>query len=63
MMTLPPIALADLPERTKDFILAFCNQHHCTPEEAMKQTLDLAAKRAGFTSTTEALAATLVMKA
>jgi hypothetical protein len=47
-LTLPPIRLDDLPEKTKDFILAFCNQHNVTPREAMKQTLDLAAERAGF---------------
>lgn len=47
-LTLPPIRLADLPEQTKDFILALCNQEHCTPEEALRKTLDLAAARAGF---------------
>lgn len=47
-MTLPPIALADLPEKTKDFILALCNRDNITPAEAMKQTLDASAARAGF---------------
>lgn len=46
--TLPPIRLDDLPEKTKDFILAWCNQHNVTPSEAMRQTLELAAERAGF---------------
>lgn len=45
---LPPIRLEDLPGRTKDFVLAFCNQHDCTPRDALKAILDSAAQRAGF---------------
>lgn len=58
-LSLPPIALAQLPERTKDFLLALCNQEHCSPEEALKLTLDRAAARAGFAPQTEGTAATL----
>ena len=47
-LSLPPIALEDLPESTKDFLLALCNQEDIAPEEAMRRTLDLAAARAGF---------------
>ena len=47
-LTLPPIALSALPERTKDFLIALCNQENIAPEEALKRTLDLAAARAGF---------------
>ncbi len=52
-LTLPPIRLADLHERTKDFLLALCNQDHCTPDEALRKVLDLAATRAGFSPKTE----------
>jgi hypothetical protein len=47
-LALPPIPLADLPERTKDFIIALCNQEGLTPEQAIKRTLDASAMRAGF---------------
>lgn len=45
---LPPIPLRSLSERAKDFILAYCNEHRCTPEEAMRQILITSAKRNGF---------------
>lgn len=51
-LTLPPISLSDLPERTKDFLIALCNQDNIAPAEAMKRTLDLAAMRAGFAPAT-----------
>jgi hypothetical protein len=51
-LTLPPISLSELPERTKDYLLALCNQDNIAPAEAMKKTLDLAAMRAGFSPTT-----------
>lgn len=51
-LSLPPISLSELPERTKDFLLALCNQDNIAPAEAMKKTLDLAAMRAGFSPTT-----------
>lgn len=47
-MTLPPVALSDLSERTKDFLLALCNRDNCSPEQAMKKVLDASAARAGF---------------
>lgn len=50
-LTLPPISLSELPERTKDYLLALCNQDNIAPAEAMKKTLDLAAMRAGFSPT------------
>ena len=52
-LTLPPISLSELSERTKDFLLALCNQDNIAPAEAMKKTLDLAAMRAGFTPATQ----------
>lgn len=42
-MTLPPIPLAALPERTKDYILGLCNGSGLTPEQAVKRVLDRAA--------------------
>lgn len=62
-LTLPPIRLVDLPERTKDYLLALCNQDHCSPEEAMKKTLDNAAARAGFIATSAEGAGKLAMQA
>lgn len=47
-LALPPISLSELPERTKDYIIALCNQKGCTPAQAMKETLDASAARAGF---------------
>lgn len=47
-MTLPPVELSDLPERTKDFLIALCNQENITPAEGLKRVLDTAAQRAGF---------------
>ncbi len=47
-MTLPPVDLKDLPERTKDFLIALCNQENITPAEGLKRVLDTAAQRAGF---------------
>jgi len=47
-LSLPPVPLSTLPERTKDFILALCNRDHCTPEEAMRNTLIATAAQAGF---------------
>ena len=43
-LRLPPIDLAELPERTKDYILALCNvTPRMTPKEAIKSVLDNAA--------------------
>ena len=47
-MSLPPIPLSALPEKTKDYLIAYCHQRGCSFEEAMKQTLDASAARAGF---------------
>lgn len=47
-MTLPPVALSELPERTKDYLIALCNRDGITPAAALKLTLDAAAARAGF---------------
>ncbi len=47
-LALPPIPLSALPEKTKDYLIAFCHQHACSFEEAMKLTLDASAARAGF---------------
>lgn len=47
-MMLPPIPLAALPERTKDFVLALCNQRGCSPAAAIKSILDSSAASAGF---------------
>lgn len=49
-MTLPPIALVDLPERTKDFLIALGNRDNVTVAEAMKRVLSASASRAGFLS-------------
>lgn len=58
-LTLPPISLSELPERTKDYLLALCNQDNIAPAEAMKKTLDLAAARAGFSPKTPTEGATV----
>lgn len=50
-LTLPPVSLSELPERTKDYLLALCNQDGIAPAEAMKKILFLAATRAGFSPT------------
>lgn len=42
-LALPPIPLAALPERTKDYILGLCNGSGLTPEQAVKRVLDRAA--------------------
>ena len=42
-MTLTPIPLAALPERTKDYILGLCNGSGLTPEQAVKRVDDRAA--------------------
>lgn len=47
-MTLPPIALVDLPERTKDFLIALGNRDNVTVAEAIKRVLSASASRAGF---------------
>lgn len=62
-MTLPPIPLSALPEQTKDYLIAYCNQHGCSPEQAIKATLDASASAAGFspTSNQEAAVMTAVM--
>lgn len=39
-VTLPPIDVAKLPERTKDFLLAVCQQESITPEEAIHRVLN-----------------------
>lgn len=63
-LTLPPVPLSSLPERTKDFLLALCNQDNSTPTEALLKTLDLAAMRAGFSPTpTEGAGAKLALQA
>lgn len=42
--SLPPIALADLPEGTKDYILGLCAADpELTPGEAVRRILDRAA--------------------
>lgn len=48
-LSLPPIALSDLPEATKDFLLASANAGEGkTPIQVIKEILDQAATRAGF---------------
>lgn len=49
-LLLPPIALSDLPESTKDFILAASNTGK-TPAEVIREILDDAADHAGFPAT------------
>jgi hypothetical protein len=46
-LALPPIALSELKEPTKDFLLANAN-HGKTPAQTMKELLDRGASRAGF---------------
>lgn len=46
-LALPPIALSELKEPTKDFLLAKANAG-ATPLETMKELLDRGAERAGF---------------
>ena len=46
-LALPPIALSELKEPTKDFLLANAN-HGKPPVETMKELLDRGAIRAGF---------------
>ena len=48
-LALPPIALSELKEPTKDFLLANANSGK-TPSETMKELLDRGAARAGFGS-------------
>ncbi|WP_035613560.1 hypothetical protein [Haloferula sp. BvORR071] len=47
LLALPPIALSELKEPTKDFLLAKANAG-ATPLETMKELLDRGAERAGF---------------
>lgn len=47
-MLLPPIALDELPEHAKDFIIASANRDDCTPTEAIRKLLIKSAQRAGF---------------
>ena len=47
-LSLPPIALDELPEGTKDFLLAKANRDGVPPMQALKDTLDRAASKAGF---------------
>jgi len=42
-LTLPPIALSALPERTKDFILGVAGASEVPPQEAIKRVLNRAA--------------------
>jgi len=42
-LELPPIALSDLPEATKDYILGLCNGSDLTPEEVVRRVLNNAA--------------------
>jgi hypothetical protein len=57
MLRLPPISLSELPEATKDYVIALCNQHRVTPEEALKMILDNAAARSGFAPASPVIAA------
>jgi hypothetical protein len=43
-LSLPPIALDSLPERTKDYILGICNGSDLTPEQAVRRVLNQAAR-------------------
>lgn len=52
-LALPPIALSELQEPTKDFLLANANTGK-TPAETMKELLDRGAERAGFTGEVQA---------
>jgi hypothetical protein len=47
-LTLPPIALEDLKERTKDYLLAQANKENVSPLQVLKNILDRSATRAGF---------------
>lgn len=42
MMKLPPIQLADLSEKTKDYILGRASFRKCSPEEVILEVLDRA---------------------
>lgn len=43
-LKLPPITLNELPEKTKDYLLALCNASPgMTPRDAIKSVLDNAA--------------------
>jgi hypothetical protein len=46
-LKLPDIALSDLPESTKDFLIAYSATGKTVPE-AIKETLNQAASAAGF---------------
>ena len=46
-LKLPDIALSDLPESTKDFLIAYSATGKTVPE-AIKETLNHAAQAAGF---------------
>jgi hypothetical protein len=54
-LTLPPIALSDLPESTKDFILAASNPGR-SATDVIISVLDAAAMEAGFHPFTKAQA-------
>lgn len=43
-LSLPPIALDSLPEKTKDYILGICNGSDLTPEQAVRRVLNQAAR-------------------
>lgn len=43
-----PIDAERLSDKACAFLLAYCNKHRCTPEEAMRQILITSAKRNGF---------------
>lgn len=47
-VSFPPIAMSELPEATKDFILA-CSLDGTPPQEVIKNILIAAAQDAGFT--------------
>jgi len=47
VLALPPIALSELREPTKDYLLAKANAGH-TPAETLKELLDRGAERDGF---------------
>jgi hypothetical protein len=42
---LPELPLSSLRERTKDFLLAFCQREGCTPDEAIRRVMNACADR------------------
>jgi len=47
VFAIPPIQLQDLPERTKDYVLARCGQGE-NLREVLREILNDAAREAGF---------------